>query len=100
MHAGIDKYMTDDERKFLMPEDFILHSPTDFSTPFLQEEKRRFLIFGHMPTFLLHNYDADAKPGKIFIKNNYIAIDCGAAFPNYGGRMGCLCLNDMKGFYI
>lgn len=67
--------------KFLKPEDFILHSPTDFSTPFLQEEKSRFLIFGHVPTFLLHNYDADAKPGKIFIKNNYIAIDCGAVFP-------------------
>lgn len=100
MHAGIDKYMTDDERKFLKLEDFILNSPTNFSTPFFQKEKSRFLIFGHVPTFRLHNYDADAEPGKIFIKNNYIDIDCGAVYPNYGGRMGCLCLNDMKEFYI
>ena len=26
-------------------------------------------------------------------------IDCGAAYPEYGGRLGCLRLNDLAEFY-
>ena len=29
-----------------------------------------------------------------------IDIDCGAGFPNKGGCLGCLRLNDLKEFYI
>jgi len=36
------------------------------------------------------------EPEILKIKNN-IFIDCGAV---YGGRLGCLCLDNMEEFYI
>ena len=42
-------------------------------------------------------YEGDEKyVGKI-IKNNHIAIDCGCVF-GYG--LGCICLDDMKEYYL
>lgn len=38
-----------------------------------------------------------AYKGRIYKNNNHIAIDCGAVF---GGRLGCLCLDTMKEFYV
>ena len=35
---------------------------------------------------------------KYFIKNNFIAIDCGACFEN--GTLACLCLDTMEEFYV
>lgn len=97
VHAGINNYTTDENRELLDAKDFVLQSPTSFeSPPFIGED--RYLVFGHTPTFRIA--DSKAKPGNIFIKNNYIGIDCGAVFSSYGGRLGCLRLNDMKEFYI
>ena len=36
-------------------------------------------------------------PGFIYQANNHIAIDCGCVF---GGRLGCIRLEDMKEFYV
>jgi serine/threonine protein phosphatase 1 len=95
VHAGIDDYTTDEELGLKTTESFVWHSPENFDTPFFKEENR-FLVFGHTPTFLLQGGSA----GKIFRKNNYIGIDCGAVFEYAGGKLGCLCLNTMEEFYV
>lgn len=70
-------------------EDFIAGAPEYDRTYF--EDK--FIVTGHTPTiFIGAKYD-----GKIYIKNNHIAIDCGAVF---GGILGCICLNDFKEYYV
>lgn len=53
----------------------------------------RYLVTGHTPT---HNIDPEYS-GRIYKKNNHIAIDCGEAF---GGRLGCICLDTLEEFYI
>lgn len=55
-------------------------------------ENTRF-ITGHTPTHTI----APEYKGRIWQGNGHIAIDCGAA---YGGRLGCLCLDTMKEFYV
>lgn len=53
----------------------------------------KIIISGHTPTkFIDKNYE-----GKIIIKNNHIAIDCGCVF-GYG--LGCICLDTMKEYYV
>ena len=51
------------------------------------------IITGHIPTF---NIDEGSR-GKIYRKNNNIAIDCGMGS---GEKLGCLCLDTNKEFYI
>ena len=53
----------------------------------------KIIITGHIPTDLI---DRNSK-GKIWKKNNHIAIDCGVV---YGNSLGCLRLDDMKEFYV
>lgn len=70
-------------------EDFIAGAPEYDRTYF--EDK--FIVTGHTPTiFIDPEYN-----GKIYIKNNHIAIDCGAVF---GRILGCFCLNDFKEYYV
>ena len=53
----------------------------------------KYIVTGHTPTiFIGPKYD-----GKIYIKNNHIAIDCGTVF---GRSLGCICLNDFKEYYV
>lgn len=58
-----------------------------------QYYKDKYLVTGHTPTY---NIDENYK-GKIYRQNNHIAIDCGAV---YGGRLGCICLDNLEEFYI
>ena len=52
-----------------------------------------YLVSGHTPTGLIDKvYD-----GKIYRKNNHIAIDCGAFFER---PLGCICLDTMEEFYV
>ena len=55
--------------------------------------KRTVIVTGHTPTNLIDGSFC----GKIWRGNNHIAIDCGAA---YGGRLGCIRLDDMAEFYV
>lgn len=52
----------------------------------------KFLVTGHLPTRAING----AKPDEIYIANNHIAIDCASG---YGGRVGCIRLDDFKCFY-
>lgn len=52
----------------------------------------RYLVTGHTPTGLID----ESCSGRIYQKNNHIAIDCGAVF---GNPLGCICLNTFEEFY-
>ena len=54
------------------------------------------VIFGHTIT----KYYDISEPLSIFKSFNKIALDCGCALKNNKGRLGCLCLDDMKEIYI
>lgn len=52
----------------------------------------RYIVTGHTPTgFIDEKY-----LGKIYQKNQHIAIDCGAV---YGAHLGCVCLDTLEEFY-
>lgn len=55
--------------------------------------ENKYLVTGHTPTCTISpEYD-----GKIMVKNNHIAIDCGAGFDK---PLGCIRLDDMVEFYV
>lgn len=56
----------------------------------------KIMIVGHTPTFFI---DKDYA-GKIYKKEKIINIDCGCAYRDYGGRLCCLRLEDLKEYYI
>lgn len=59
-------------------------------------------IFGHIPTMQMRAWYEQEKSNKIW-KNcdgSIIDIDCGAGYPDKGGCLGCLRLNDMKEYYV
>lgn len=58
-----------------------------------QYYKNTYLVTGHTPTYnISEEYD-----GRIYIKNNHIAIDCGVS---HGRPLGCICLDTFQEFYI
>lgn len=71
-------------------ESFILGEP-DYELTYFDD---KVIVTGHTPTGLIDK----AYTGRIYIKNNHIAVDCGAVFEN--GRLGCICLDYMEEFYI
>ena len=54
------------------------------------------IIFGHTPTI---NLQPDIEPMIVYKHENIIGIDCGAAYPQYGGRLACIRLEDEQIFY-
>jgi serine/threonine protein phosphatase 1 len=69
----------------------------DFATAKIDYKKQyfddAFLVTGHIPTMSI---DRSSK-GKVWRKNNHIAIDAGAAF---GGALACVCLDTDEEFYV
>ena len=57
-------------------------------------------IVGHVPTFILRGYSKE--PAEIWCSpdGRLLDVDCGAAFPEYGGRLGCFCLETGEEFYV
>lgn len=53
----------------------------------------KYLVTGHTPTIKI----GDEYKGRIYRKNNHIAIDCGAVF---FGKLGCICLDTLEEFYV
>lgn len=56
---------------------------------------KTFTITGHTPTQEIKEND---KPGYIYIKNNHIAIDCGACYPD--GRLAAIRLDNETEYYF
>jgi len=53
----------------------------------------KYLVTGHLPTKAI---EGNARPNKIYMKNNHIAIDCASG---YDGCVGCICLDTFEEFY-
>ena len=71
-------------------DDFLEGTP-EYEQTYYEDE---YIVTGHTPTGLI----SEEYSGRIYVKNNHIAIDCGAVFEN--GRLGCIRLNDMKEYYV
>lgn len=57
-------------------------------------------VVGHVPTFVIRGFPKT--PAEIWHSpdGRLIDVDCGAAFPDLGGRLGCLCLETGEEFYV
>lgn len=91
MHAGMDwdSFEPDKDINSYDLRDLVW-AETDYDKVYY---RNKILITGHSPTmFIDKNY-----AGRIFKKNNHIAIDCGCVF---GGRLGCICLETGEEYYI
>ena len=89
VHAGIDGFSPDTPLDEYMPEDFI-GEPLDMEREYFEDVT---VIVGHVPADSL----PDADPGMIYYGEGSINIDCGLEF---GGRLGCLCLDNGKEYYV
>lgn len=79
--------------------DFLWHQQDFFGYKGLDTHT---IVFGHFTTPRLREVIGESIPeeAKIWHDKVYqdkIGIDCGACFE--GGRLGCLCLNDMQEYY-
>ena len=72
-----------------LADDFI-HGEPDYDKRYFED---MIIITGHTPTELI---DKNSK-GRIWYGNGHIAIDCSAGWE---GALGCLCLDDMKEYYV
>ena len=88
VHAGIANFTPDIDLDTLDPEDFFGEA-LDLTKKYYDD---KIIIVGHNPT-TSDNCGED----RIFYGNNSIDIDCGVA---RGGRLGCLCLENKKEYYI
>ena len=91
VHAGLGNYSPEKDI-----EDYSLYEliwmRADYEQKYFDDV---YVISGHTPTQII---EANPKPGYIFRKNNHIAIDCGACFPE--GRLAALCLDTEMEYYI
>ena len=57
-------------------------------------------VVGHVPAFTIRGNTN--RPAKIWHSEDgwLTDIDCGAAFPAFGGRLGCLCLVTGEEYYV
>lgn len=59
-------------------------------------------IMGHIPTMQMRLWNGEDKSSVIWknLTGCIYDIDCGAGYPEKGGCLGCLRLNDLRGFYV
>ncbi|MBR1724919.1 MAG: metallophosphoesterase [Ruminococcus sp.] len=89
VHSGIMNFDPEcDISEYALYE--LVWARPDFDKPYFEDV---ITVLGHTPTPLIDGCDT---PGKIFRKNNFVVIDCGASM---GGSLGCLCLDTMEEFY-
>ena len=90
VHAAPQElYETENMKHYKLEEFMVWHR----LTPFDQMPARKNVIFGHTPTWKFH------KTKHIFHGKRMIAIDCGSGFPNHGGQLSCIRLEDMTEYY-
>ncbi len=88
-HAGLGNF---DKNKNLSEYtlDDLIWARMDYNRRYFDD---KYLVSGHTPTQLINKQYS----GRIYRKNNHIAIDCGAVFL---GVLGCIRLDDFKEFYV
>lgn len=88
-HSGLLHFSPERELEDYALEEFLSDRP-ELDTRYFED---RMLVLGHTPTPLIRR---DQRPDILFT-STYIDIDCGCSF---GGRLGCLRLEDWKEFYV
>ncbi len=88
VHAGLSNFNSERALDTYEPYELLFESP-DYKEVYYPD---KYLVTGHLPTTCIEN----AKPDKIYMANNHIALDCGSGF---GGPVGCVRLDDLKTFY-
>lgn len=88
VHAGLKNFREDRDLEGYGLDELIFEKP-DYSRAYF---KNRYLVTGHLPTRAIPG----AEPDRVYINNNHIAIDCGAAF---GGRLAAVRLDDLYVYY-
>lgn len=83
VHAGIADYTDGDDLEDFLPEDFF-SAPLDREVALMEGAT---VAVGHAPT----------ASGKIEYGEGSIFLDCGLC---EGGRLGCLCLENGREFYV
>ena len=98
LHTASDLFSEDYPIGAYEERDLLWSRPRDFHATFRlkdQPEGVRLLV-GHTPTIAF----GERKPRIFYGKGNLINLDCGAAYSEFGGRLGCLCLETMKEEYV
>lgn len=88
-HWGLPKGATPDNLDDYDPIDFV-EARLDYNRKYFDDI---IIVTGHTPTFLID----EKSRGRIYHRNNHIAIDTGAVF---GETMGCICLETGEEYYI
>jgi serine/threonine protein phosphatase 1 len=88
VHAGFINFSSEKKMEDYDLWELIFKAP-DYEKVYFKD---KYLVTGHLPTRAIPGAKAD----EIYIANNHIAIDCAAG---YGGKVGCIRLDDFKTFY-
>ncbi len=88
LHQGIYDFTPDVELDWLEPEDFF-SEPIDPTETYFEDKT---IIVGHTPTG-----EAGSPNSSIYRGKGTIFVDCGLG---RGGRLGCLCLENGKEYYV
>ncbi len=89
VHGGFEPFVSGKPLDDYDLSEIIFKSP-DYNKVYFDD---CYLVTGHRPTLWLKG----AQRGRIFEKNNHIAVDCGCVF---GGRLGVYCLDNGKTWYV
>ena len=90
VHAGLGNFRKGKKLREYTLEELIM-TRNDFGTKYFDDDNI-YVVTGHTPTLAI-----TGKP-QIYHKNNNICIDCGASYE--GGKLACLCLDNMKEYYV
>jgi serine/threonine protein phosphatase 1 len=88
VHAGFINFSPEKKMEDYDLWELIFKAP-DYEKVYFKD---KYLVTGHLPTRAIPGAKAD----EIYIANNHIAIDCASG---YGGKVGCIRLDDFKTFY-
>ena len=92
-HSGLEDFSPDRPLEDY-PADAFLNARPAPSAEFYDD---RFMVFGHTPTLTYPELHGRA---EVIFKKTYINIDCGAVFTESGGKLACLCLDNMNVTYV
>lgn len=90
VHAGLGNFTASKQLMDYTVDELVWDRP-DYQKAYFNDA---YVVTGHTPTQLIEGND---KPGYIYRKNNHIALDCGACFPD--GRLAMICLDTGEEFY-
>ena len=93
VHGSPMSYFSRNQTKYLDAVQFSVWARLSYDTPVPEGQT---IVFGHTPTM---EYSDGDLPMKIWHGPGLIDVDCGCAYTEYGGQLGCLCLDNMNEYY-